>query len=171
MSLVFNNLTDNPTGVVQGQSSDAGIRALLPISGDQFAIAGYQFSANYQIPSQTLSTGDITSSVNLYPGDMGELKSYTPSKIISYTTTSGSQYLIYASETESRQIILNIYDQTDSNLVGVKKIGFINPFTFSSIKVSSDNSIIILGTTLSAGRFERIMLTKISEEEFLNSIQ
>ena len=121
-----------------------------------------QFDENYQLASSTLSTGGTTSSADLYPGDMAELKSYTPTKIINYNT--GSNYSIFAAETKGRQLLLSFYTDT-GEIGGSHRIGFLNPFTFSSIKVGSDNALLILGTTFVAGRFERVTFNKISQSE------
>ncbi len=166
-SLVFTDFSDSPSGVVQGQSSNAGIRAILPISGSDFAVAGFQFDDNYQLASSSLSTGGISSSADLYPGDMAELKSYTPTKIIRYST--GANFSVFAAETKGRQVLLNFYSET-GEISGSHRIGFLNPFTFKSVKVGSDNSILILGTTFVAGRFERITLNKISASEIAGII-
>lgn len=162
-SLVFTDFSDNPSGVVQGQSSNAGIRSALPLSGSNFAIAGYQFGDNYQLASSTLSTNGITSSVDFYPGNMAEIKSYSSAKIVSYI--SSKEYTVFASETKGRQILLNFYDSSDGTISGIDRVGYLNPFSLSSIKVTDDNSILVLGTTFVAGRFERIVLSKISERE------
>ncbi|WP_420317693.1 hypothetical protein [Ekhidna sp.] len=161
-SLVFTDFTATPTGVVQGQSSNAGLRAVMPLSDGNFAVAGFQFDANYQLASTTLSTNGTTSSVDLFPGNMAEIKPYTPAKIINYS--DASSYSIFASETKSRQILLNFYTE-NGEISGMHKIGYLNPFTFSSIKVGSDHSLLVLGTTFVAGRFERIALNKISQTE------
>lgn len=164
-SLVFTNFSDSPTGVVQGQSSNAGIRAAMHLTGSDFAVAGFQFDENYQLSSTALSTNGISSSADLYPGNMAEIKPYTPVDIIGY-----ANYSIFASETKGRQIHLNFYNES-GEIAGMNRIGYLNPFTFSSVKVGSDNSLVILGTTFVAGRFERIALNKISENEisgFLN---
>ncbi|MEQ8905527.1 hypothetical protein [Ekhidna sp.] len=167
-SLVFTDFGDAPNGVVQGQSSNAGLRAVMPISGSDFAVAGFQFDANFQLATATLSTGGTTSSVDLFTGNMAEIKPYTPTQIINYN--NGSSYSVFASETKGRQILLNFYDNSGA-ISGVHRIGHINPFTFASIKTGSDNSLLVLGTTFVAERFERIALKKISENEisaFLN---
>lgn len=166
-SLVFTDFSAAPSGVVQGQSSSAGLRAVLPLSGSEFAVAGFQFDDNYQLSNATLSIGGISSSADLYPGDMAELKAYTPTQIIPYTT--GSSYSVFAAETKGRQVLLNFYTQT-GEISGSHRIGFLNPYTFSSIKVGSNNSLLILGTTFVAGRFERITLNKISEAEIAGFI-
>ncbi|WP_421763389.1 hypothetical protein [Ekhidna sp.] len=166
-SLVFTDFSDSPSGVVQGQSSNAGIRAALPLSGSEFAVSGFQFDENYQLSSTTLSTTGISSSADLYPGNMAEVKPYTPVEIIRYTNSS--TYSIFASETKGRQILLNFYSDA-GEIIGMSRIGYLNPFTFSSIKVGSDNSLLVLGTTFVAGRFERIALNKISENEIAGFI-
>lgn len=169
-SLVFTDLSAAPSGVLQGQSSNAGVRAALPLSGSDFAIAGFQFDENYQLASTSLNTSGIASSVDLYPGDIAVLKPYTPSKVISYTTGS-TTYTVFAAETKSRQIILYFYNTSSGELSGIKQIGFLNPFTLASLKATENNSLTVLGTTFVANRFERIALTKLSESEitaFLN---
>lgn len=164
LSLVFTDFSDTPSGVVQGQSTNAGIRAIQPIAGSNFAVAGYQFSENFQLPSILLNTTGITSSVDLFPGDMAELKAHTPAKIVSYETPT-SLYTVFASESNGNQILLYFYENSTGEIAGIKQLGFLNPYTFSSIKVGEDNSILVLGTTFVAGRFERIALTKLSERE------
>lgn len=163
-SLVFTNLGPNPSGVVQGQAASAGLRATLPLGGSSFAVAGYQFDNNFQLPIADLSISGISSSADLFPGNMAELKPYTHTEIISYTSASTS-YSVFVSETKGNQIILNFYNSSTGQIDGVYRVGYLNPFGFSSIMIGADNSLLLLGTTYVAGRFERIMLNKISAGE------
>ncbi len=157
LALVFTDFGDLPTRAILGQDgSNVGLSAMMPLSATEFAVSGFQFDANYQLSSTDFPTDNVES---LFPGTMAELKPYTPSKIISYDS-----YSVFASETKGRQILLNFY-AADGSVGGTHRIGYLNPFTFSSMKVGSDNSILILGTTFVAGRFERIALTKISAGE------
>ncbi len=161
-SLVFTDFADSPSGVVQGQSTNAGIRAVLSQGGTNFSVAGFQFDDNYQLVLSTLSTTGISSSADLYPGNMAEVKPYTPVKILNYS--SGSNLTVFASETKGRQLLLNFYSET-GEISGSHRIGYLNPFTLSSMKVGTDNSLLVLGTTFVAGRFERITLNKLSAGE------
>lgn len=163
-SLVFSDFSDNPLGVVQGQSVNAGIRAAMSLTGGNFAVAGYQFDENFQLSSTSLSTTGITSSVDLYPGNMAEVKPYTPTKIIRYSSES-QDYTVFASESKGGQILLYFYNATSGEVAGVTQIGFLNPFTLSSIKATAENSITVVGTTFVAGRFERVTVTKLSKSE------
>lgn len=169
-SLVFTDFSTTPSGVVQGQGSNAGLRAILPLAGSEFAIAGFQFDNNFHLSSVGLSTTGISSSVDLFPENISEIKPYAPAKIISYAG-SGADYVIFATETKGNQIVLSFYNANTNLITGVHRVGYLNPFTFSSIKIGSDNSILLLGTTFVAGRFERVVLNKISASEisdFLN---
>lgn len=166
-SLVFTDFSDSPSGVVQGQASNAGLRAVMPLSGSEFAVAGFQFDANFQLTSASLSTGGISSSVDLFPGNMAEIKPYTPAQIISYT--DNDTYSIFACETKGRQILLNFYNSS-GEVSGMHRIGYINPFTFASIKQGRDNSLLVLGTTFVAGRFERITLNKMAASEISENL-
>ncbi len=164
LSLVFTNLSGGATGVVQGQGSEAGFRSVFArVDDGTFAVSGYQFSDNYQLSEVSLSTGGLSSIADIYTGDMAELRPYTPSKIVSYE--QGIEYIVFAAESESRQIVLNFYEASSGQVAGTYRIGYANPYTFASLKVGSDNSLIVLGTTFVAGRFERIVLNKISSSE------
>lgn len=169
LSLVFTDFGESPNGVVQGQSTNAGIRSAMVLSGSDFALSGFQFDDNYQLSSTTLSTGGITSSADLYTGNMSELKPYTAAKIFSYAT-NGNTYTVFTSETKGNQIVLHFYNTTTGGIEGVHYIGYLNPYTFSSAKVTEDESILILGTTFVAGRFQRIILNKISKSEIKDVI-
>ena len=70
---------------------------------------------------------------------MEELEAYTPTQIIPYT--AGSSYSVFAAETKGRQMLLNFYAQS-GEISGSHRIGFLNPFTFSCIKVRTDNSLL-----------------------------
>lgn len=162
-SLVFNDF-GAPTRVVQGLSSDAGVRAALPLSDGSFAVAGYQYDNNYQLSSNPLTIGNIA---DLYPGNMAELKPYTPVNIIEYTR-NGTPYTVFASETKSGQVVLHFYNQGTGEVSGVYYIGYLNPFSLAEVIATSNESLTVLGTTFVAGRFERILLNKISSEEIGN---
>ncbi|XOV91954.1 MAG: hypothetical protein ACFHWX_17315 [Bacteroidota bacterium] len=173
LSLVFSDFGGTPTGVLQGQTINGGIRSALPISGNVFAIGGFQFNDNFIGPDATISSTAIASSVDLYTlyGNVTEFRSYTPMDIISYEV-GGTPYTIFAAETENRQIGLYIFDQSSGELVGKHNIGYLNPYTLASIRPEMDeeNHLLILGTTYVANRFQRIYLNRITEEEVSNWI-
>ena len=147
---------------------NAGLRSVMPLEDGNYAVAGFQFEENYQFHSNPLTIGSVA---ELEFGNMAEIRPYSKSKIISYVSNGGTTYTVFASETKSNQIVLHFYNASSGTIDGIHYVGYINPFNLASIKVTSDNSILILGTTFVAGRFERIMLNKISPNEisgFLN---
>jgi len=160
-SLVFTDFGANPTSVVSGQGINAGIRSLMPLSGGNFAVAGFQFDDNYQLSSNPLSAGNVG---DLYPGNMAEIRPYTTSRIVNYAGT-GTSYTVFASETKGNQIVLHFYNDSTREIDGVHYIGFLNRFNLASVKVTEDESILVLGTTFVASRFERVFLNKISRGE------
>ncbi|UXP30839.1 hypothetical protein N6H18_10790 [Reichenbachiella agarivorans] len=164
LSVVFTVFGDAETGVVQGQSTDGGLTAALPISGSTFSIFGYQYNDNFIQPIQNLETNSITSSIDFMTVPFSEYRSRTPADIVLYEYND-VQYSVIAAETQSRQIAINVFDATTGESTGVLKIGNINPYTLASIKVDEENNLIVLGTTLVSGRFPRMFVKKISEKE------
>ncbi|MEO1254523.1 MAG: hypothetical protein AAFY41_06510 [Bacteroidota bacterium] len=139
---------------------NAGIKSIMPLEDGNFAVAGFQFDENYQLPSNPLTVGSVA---ELDFGNMAEIQVNSSSEIISYTAQE-TNYTVFASETKGNQILLNFYSDT-GEIRGSHRIGFLNPFTLSTIKVGNDNSLLVLGTTFVAGRFERITLNKLSPKE------
>ncbi len=164
LSLVFTNFGSDPTGVVQGQQTVAGIRAVRHISGSDFAVLGYQYDKNFVQPATSLSTTGISSSVDLFDRAIPEIRPNAPAKIISFTRNSGETLIIVATETEARQGILYFYD-TSGGLLGTHYVGYFNPFTFADLTPTSDDGLMITGTTFVASRFERIYISKLPAQK------
>ena len=108
-----------------------------------------------------MNTSGISSSIDLFSGEQPEARTQTPASICQINETQ----VVIASETESREIALYFYDVTTSELTGIETVGFLNPFTLGSVKMDEEESLIIKGTTFVSGRFERLFLRKISNED------
>lgn len=161
LSTVFTNFDRVPTGVIQGQSDDGGLRAIQWISGNLFSIIGYQFDETYLLPVSQLLPGSTSSSIDLFSSQQAELRDQTPGRITPY----GDDYVILSAETESREVVLYFYNRNTEALTGTEVIGFVNPFTLAQVRGDENNNLLILGTTFVAGRFERIFVRKIEAKD------
>lgn len=164
LSLVFTNFGDDPTGVVQGQQTFTGIRSILPLSGNTFSLMGYQFDRNFLRPQANLSTNSISSSVDLFASAIPEVMPNAPSKSIMIERENATNVIVTATETQSRQTILYFHD-SEGTLLGIERLGSLNPFTFGDITATEDGGLMVLGTTFLASRFERIYLSRFSKKE------
>jgi hypothetical protein len=170
-SLVFTDLReDEPLGVVQGQQDDGGFSAVLPLDGNRFAAARFDFGENYFLPGTMLETNGPSASAllegNVYP----ELVRDATVKIIPATIAS-QEAIVYASDTKSRQIGLFFYNAGTGDFMGSRYLGFSNPFEVAALIQTEDNGLAICGTTYLAGRFPRICLFKLSEGELSTLIE
>jgi hypothetical protein len=164
-SLVFTDLNqDDPAGVVQGQQDDGGLSQVVPLEGSKFALSRFNFGDNFYIPTSTLNTSAISSSVDLGGYNLLELVPDATVKILR-TTIGGQRMLLYGSDTRNRQIGIMGYDEATGTLLGSRYLGFSNPFEIASIKSTNDGGLIICGTTYLASRFPRICLFKLSKTE------
>lgn len=169
MSLVFTDLGDDPTGVIQGQNTDAAMKHLLPIGGNNYAFIAYQFSDHFLSGSTELSANSVTSSVNYFNRKVPEIAPNAISKIVDYSFGT-DEYAIIVSETEGRQVILYFFDKNTGDLINTLFLGTLNPFTFADLEVFEDGGIAVLGTTFLADRFERVYLQKISRTQLTEII-
>ena len=133
-------------------------------SGGKYATARFNFGDNYFLPSVSLNSTGVTSIVDLGGNTLPELTPNAPVKIIS-AIIAAKEYLIYASNTRSRQIALFAYDQTTGEFKGSHYLGFSNPFEIASLIKTIDGGLAVCGTTYVAGRFPRICLFKLSAEQ------
>jgi len=78
---------------------------------------------------------------------------------------------LYGSNTRSNQISLYGYDESTGEFLGSRYLGFSNPFEIAAITPTSDGGLAICGTTYVAGRFPRICLFKLANEEVMESFQ
>lgn len=168
-SLVFTNL-DEITGVVQGQQDDGGFSAVLPLTGNKFAAARFNFGDNYFLPNVTLSTNSPSIGVDLGGNTLPELISNAPVKIKRLTIKT-KNVLVYASDTKSKQIGLFFYDETSGEFLSSRYLGFSNPFEIAGVIETTDKGLMVCGTTYLAGRFPRICLIKLSEEELAAQVK
>lgn len=166
LSMVFTSFGDEPTGVLQGQAANAGMKAAQPTMASDFAIVGYQFSDHFMNPKTTLPVNNISSSVNLFDRNIPEIAERAICRIIPFNGVN-QEMVVIASETEGRQVVLYFYDVNSGQLEATYYLGTLNPFTLSSLIETEDGGIAIAGTTFLAGRFERIYLQKISKDEIL----
>lgn len=160
LSLAFTSFGSDPTGVMQGQQTIAGVRAVRHISGSEYAMLGFQYDQNFVQPVTTLSTSGLSSSVNFFNRSIPEIRPNAPAKIITMDRPSGEQIIVIATETEGRQGILYFYDTT-GGLLGTHYVGYLNPFTLADVIATEDGGLLVTGTTFVASRFERIYVSKI----------
>lgn len=167
LSLSFTNLVaDEPQGIVQGQQDDGGISQAVPLDGGKFALARFNFGDNYFLPSATLNSSGISSSTDLGGHSLPELTANARVQILR-TTINARKVVLYASDTRSKQIALLGYDEATGALVGSKYLGFSNPFEVALLMSTSDGGLIVCGIIYVAGRFTRICLFKLSQEEVM----
>lgn len=164
-SLVFTNLVqDNPQGVVQGNQDDGGFQIVLPLSGSAFAAARFNYGDNYILPRVNLSTSGVTSATNLGGYLFPEIPSEASLRALRGTLHE-TAVILFGSDTHSGQIGLYVYEETSGILLFTRYEGFGNPLKISALRLSQTGDLLLCGTTYVAGRFPRIFLSKIPQQE------
>lgn len=164
-SLVFTDMqADDPSGVVQGQQDDGGFSALSPISGSTVAAARFNFGDNFLLPRVNLNTTGNSPAVDLGGYTLPELVDDAPVKILRMPI-KGKNMIVFASNTKSKQIGLFFYDEATGEFISSRYLGFSNPFEIANLMITSEGGLSVCGTTYLAGRFPRICIFKLSEED------
>jgi len=163
-SLVFTDLnSDDPSGVVQGQREEGGFSAILPLASNMYSASRFNFGDNYTLPNTSISSSDISSITDL--GGNPALEWVPDASVaIEQLTINNSEVVIYASTTKNSQIMITIYSANDGIWLGTDYLGYSTPYRLINLTETKENGIAILGATAVAGRFERICMFKLSEE-------
>jgi hypothetical protein len=174
LSLCFTNFAADspPTGVVAGQQYKGGISALVPTGNNQFSIASFNYGENYFLLNQVIATSANANITDLNPlgYSLPELKQEAHVKILR-TTLKEKNVVIYASDTQARQIGLYFYDESTGGFMSSRYLGFSNPYEIANLTPTTDGGIAVCGTTYVAGRFSRICIFKLSKEEISENVK
>ena len=79
-------------------------------------------------------------------------------------TVNNIEVVVYASTTKNSQIMISIYSANEGTWLGTDYLGFSTPYRLINLTKTLENGIAVLGSTAVAGRFERICMFKLSEE-------
>lgn len=164
-SLVFTSFgADNPSGVVYGQQDNGGFSAVTPVGGGQFAAARFNFGDNFLLPQINLPANGITIGTELGGLTLPELAPNAAVRLLHHQTDQQGS-IVFASNTQTRQIALLAYSEEDGSFTGSRYLGFANPFEVGSLIQTSDDGMAVCGVTYLAGRFPRICIFKLSKQE------
>jgi hypothetical protein len=161
----YNRSGDANAAVIQGYQKDLAVAAICQ-AGNKTALAKNEYGNIYFTPSASLTTspGSISSVSDIAGFPMLEL--IKDAKVqIKVVKVNGRDYFVLASETKGKQIILYLYDKESGVLKGSRKLGYTNPYEFASFTTTKSNGIAVTGTTYIAGRFSRICLFLLSEND------
>jgi len=167
-SLVFTDITaDDPIGTVSGTQDDAGYSAILPLTGNKFATATFSFGDNYFMPNETIPVAGDTMEFGF---NLPELVPNAKVKI-HRATIDTKNFIVYASDTKTKQIGLFFYDELTGEFLNSRYLGFSNPFEIANLITTTDGGLAVCGTTYLAGRFPRICIFKLSKDEVTSAIK
>jgi hypothetical protein len=172
LSTVFFSFNNSAPGLLQGYKDEKCISALVNLGSNTFAASKYAYGTNTFSPKATINaaSGTIASNSDLMGNTILELKPDAP-VVLKRIIGQGTPVMAYNSDTKNAQIALYFYDASTGNLRGSKYFGYSNPYEASNFIQTSDGGLAVVGTTYVAGRFPRIVLIKISQEELNKDIQ
>lgn len=171
LSTVFFSFNTSTPGLLQGYKDEKCISAMFNLGSNTFATAKYAYGTNTFSPRATINTasGSIASNSDLTGNVILELKP-DAQVVLKQIVGQGTSVMAYNSDTKNAQITLYFYDPTSGNFRGSKHFGYSNPYETGNFVQTADGGLALVGTTYVAGRFPRIVLIKMSQEELNKDI-
>ncbi|MCU0445439.1 MAG: hypothetical protein MUE85_11020 [Microscillaceae bacterium] len=158
-----------------GVSDDEVVSNIFQTGNRTFALARYANGANFFttktddlfndiiLNNTVIQTEDLTNLpiLELFPNARVVLKR---------VQIGGRRVLLYASDTIGKQIVLFAYDEATGNLLGKKYLGSGFPYEIGGFDQTDDGGLAVVGTTYITGRFPRVCMFKLSNQDLLNLI-
>ncbi len=145
----------------------AGISSLVQLQENRFALSRYYTGKNYIFPNVEVDISAISNTEDFTGNDIELPELINDAKVaIMKDEFRGEELVLYASTTKTNQIVLYFFSPETSELVKTHYLGSTNPVEIAAITRAVDDAVVILGRTWVAGRFQRIILYKISMDEF-----
>ncbi len=170
LSVHFVNKNDfSQTGVISGfQEGDEAVSGLLNISGNNYLLSRYSFNENFIIPNSAINENSTMTSTDFTGNDHPEItqRAFFHHALLD---VNGTSVIASATSTKSGQAILYFYNSNSGELLGSKRLGYNNPYESVKIVQSLDGGLTILGNTYITGRFSRIYLYKLSQQDVINA--
>jgi len=171
MALTFLNPSDGEAlGVMNGFRDLGYVNAANGLSNGVMALSKNSYGDNYLAPFSQINERTVSSSSDLEANNFPEIAPEAP-VILKTFELVGDEVSFYATHSKSNRIMLYAYSATDGSLLGVEYLGQSSPYEIANILQTGDGGMLVLGKTYVAGRFARICLFKLTEEEVLAIIQ
>lgn len=169
IALQFIDTRGLPAGQLDGYSYRGGLSSFFSLGNNQFALSRYAFEENFFAPNVPINIGTIQSVSKLNGKQVYDISAYAK-VVLKKVTIGGKDVLVYGSTTKNNRIILYFYTPKGEYL-GQKYLGAVFPYELSNFIPTSDGGLAILGKTFVAGRFPRVCLFKLSNEEISGIIK
>ena len=166
----INTSSGNFDGSIMGNTDefniDASYSSLVYLHDDLFSMSRFHSKENYIHPNLSINVNENTHSSQLGDNYIHLPELATDAKVSALKDIFNNEELVvFASTTKTNQVVLYFFNPESSELVKTHYLGHTNPVEVATIKRGSDNSLLILGKTWITGRFQRIILYKLSMDE------
>ncbi|GIV38623.1 MAG: hypothetical protein KatS3mg033_0423 [Thermonema sp.] len=172
LALTFLDAGSSQTGVVNGTRYEAGMSACVALpQSNRFSIARFsEDGRTYFAPSVSIDPNGVSSSSNLKGYLIQELSPKAGVRLL-HTEAGGLAVILYLSSTQNGQIALYAYDAEGGQLLGTRYFGHGNRFEAGAMCRTPDGGLLITGRVWMAGRFARLCVFKLNEEDIRQLLQ
>ena len=164
LSLMFIQSGGNLSGYLTSFQDKGVISSCVHLQEDQFAISRYYTGDNFVYPGVSVDINTHTTAKDYNDILLADLKSNARINVM-HDEFNSMNLILYASTSKTNQISLYFFDAKDNSLVKTHFLGHTNPVEIASLIRADDGSLIVLGKTWVSGRYQRIILYKISLDE------
>lgn len=165
-SLVFANLSNaEQVGTLHGYRDETMISALHPMNSGQYALAQTNFGNGALLSNATIQERSISVGSDLPATDFSEIDD-NARVIIKEINQAGREIVIYGTQTKRRQLVFYAYAKETGELISINYLGQTNPYFLGDFMVTGDGGLAVVSETYLAGKFSRLAIFKLSEQEF-----
>ena len=154
------------TGDIYSFQIEEGISSMIHKSGSLFGLTSYYEGNNYILPEAEI---DVLASQNIkdLPGNPLYELTFKAGVIAGELSNEASDYALFVSQTNTNSIVIYQYEMESDSLNNTLYRNFDERVEVADFIQTTDNGIAILAGIHILGKYQRPVLIKIPEEQFL----
>ncbi|MEN8230030.1 MAG: hypothetical protein ABFS38_17855, partial [Bacteroidota bacterium] len=154
------------TGDIYSFQIEEGISSMIHKSGSLFGLTSYYEGNNYILPDADIN---VLTSQNIkdLPGDPLYELTFKAGVVAGELSTNEAEYALFVSQTNTNSVVIYQYAMESDSLIHTVYRDFDQRVVVSDFIQTSDQGIAILAGIYILGKYQRPVLIKIPEDQFL----
>jgi hypothetical protein len=163
---IFFSFGGSSVGQLQGYRNERFVTSLEYLNGSKFATTWADNGTHKVNTKANISyTGGSLAGVPTLEGNL--LLEYLPASIpvVKKVSLAGKNLLVYGSTTNSNEMVLYFYEESGGNFIASILLGYSHAYRMGNFETSDDGGLVVSGLVMLEGRFPRICVFKLSEDQ------
>lgn len=163
--------SNSEVGQLQGYRNERMVTTCQFLGGTKFAMSWADNGMHKVNTSMSVSYSPASlAGVTTIEGNLLLEFSAIENPVVKKLTLAGKDLLVYGATTKSGEMVLYFYEESSGSFLASQSLGYSHSYSMGSFEVADDGGLVVSGMILLEGRFPRICVFKLSEDQIKNKL-